>query len=633
MSVAAELPSVYVTLRSPNKKTLQNVYGSHRAACTSNRRDMFVSMQLLRSDGQVKIRSTRSGHTLAVRPSGECYFDGGGCSSGEAFIPETARGGWITFVSSKTRKYLAVDEWGDYTGLWYTGVLVVGHDVDHPETDSGLLFAESTHIPTRKPSEQNPDTTSLIYRLRQMKPYAENSNRFRVLLSCILTPLPCVALATLVESAPLAPPNTGPYKNYVFWIRAWIVTGFVDYSMVMQMSQSLAQLKMQHSYIVAIALVGSIISFFMVFAVAVWVTFPVPFSMLVASPPSILIFLVGFGYMWGRRWWSDAGIRRDKRQCEHSSYSARPTELLSAIRVESKRRGASKWMIPQISKIFPTSLLQQRISKAGTISLGPAAELKSNRSFQRLEAIFSRQERAEFISTTTRVLYITEYLVHVEYTEAVLPVVYGIVVLGDSIPLAKWDLQPVIRQPLNAGTFRECRLSIGLQHARAGIIDPSDDGAQAYFKIFVCAPAWVYFGDTGDNDPVQVDVVVRIRHASSSRARRYEVVNLQCRDLPAGIPSRPADRAAGVKKQSGLNVERFIAREEELHQARKYAHFNETNANRAVWEEKQNRQTGSGARIQQNKRHARLQKYYDTCYQKWEQELRARGLALVRDRD
>ncbi|EGZ10591.1 hypothetical protein PHYSODRAFT_390193, partial [Phytophthora sojae] len=150
-----------------------------------------------------------------------------------------------------------------------------------------------------------------VQRLRQLKTFTENSNRFRVLLSCILTPLPCVALATLIESVPLAPPEAGPYKNYVFWVRAWIVTGFVDYSMVMQMSQSLAKLKMQHSYIITIALVGSIFSFFSVFAVAVWIAFPVPFSMLVASPPSVLIILVGFGYMWGRRWWSDAGIRRD----------------------------------------------------------------------------------------------------------------------------------------------------------------------------------------------------------------------------------------------------------------------------------------------------------------------------------
>ncbi|POM57879.1 Hypothetical protein PHPALM_37553 [Phytophthora palmivora] len=121
------------------------------------------------------------------------------------------------------------------------------------------------------------------------------------------------------------------------------------------------------------------------------------------------------------------------------------------------------------------------------------------------------------------------------------------------------------------------------------------------------------------------------------------------RDLPAGIPSRPVARAPGVKKPSGLNVARFIAREEELYQARKYTHFNETTASRTLWEEKQNRQTGSGPRVQLNKRldeerellnkevlairQDRLQKYYENCYQEWEKELRARGLALVRDRD
>ncbi|ETI31694.1 hypothetical protein F442_21206 [Phytophthora nicotianae P10297] len=121
------------------------------------------------------------------------------------------------------------------------------------------------------------------------------------------------------------------------------------------------------------------------------------------------------------------------------------------------------------------------------------------------------------------------------------------------------------------------------------------------------------------------------------------------RDRPAGIPSRAIERPLAVKKPSGLNVTRFIAREEELHQARKYTSNNETNASRALWEEKQNRLSGSGARTQQNKRldeerelldkevlairQARLQRYYEACYQDWEQELRARGLALVRDRD
>ncbi|KAE9032710.1 hypothetical protein PR002_g9049 [Phytophthora rubi] len=78
-------------------------------------------------------------------------------------------------------------------------------------------------------------------------------------------------------------------------------------------------------------------------------------------------------------------------------------------------------MTPQVSRVFPTSLLQPRV---GSISVDPTTELKSNRSFPNLQVIFSRQERTEFISITTRVLYITEYLVLVEYTEAVLPMVY-----------------------------------------------------------------------------------------------------------------------------------------------------------------------------------------------------------------
>ncbi|KAF1793667.1 Protein of unknown function DUF4558 [Phytophthora cactorum] len=102
------------------------------------------------------------------------------------------------------------------------------------------------------------------------------------------------------------------------------------------------------------------------------------------------------------------------------------------------------------------------------------------------------------------------------------------------------------------------------------------------------------------------------------------------RNLPAGTPSRAIDRPIAVNKPSGLNVARFIAREEELHQARKYTYVNETNASRALWEEKQNRLSGSGARIQQTSerelldkevlaiRQARLQKYYEICYQEYD---------------
>lgn len=76
------------------------------------------------------------------------------------------------------------------------------------------------------------------------------------------------------------------------------------------------------------------------------------------------------------------------------------------------------------------------------------------------------------------------------------------------------------------------------------------------------------------------------------------------RELPAaGVASRrdPPTGATAARKPSGHNVARFIAREEELHQARAYTSANESTASRTRWEEKQNLRAGSGARSQQQK--------------------------------
>lgn len=86
------------------------------------------------------------------------------------------------------------------------------------------------------------------------------------------------------------------------------------------------------------------------------------------------------------------------------------------------------------------------------------------------------------------------------------------------------------------------------------------------------------------------------------------------RDLPAGMPSRREAAGSGAlvaarpRQPTGQNVVRFIAREEQLHQARQYARANESAASRTRWEEKQNLRAGSGARAQQRQQ----------CVRNWE---------------
>jgi hypothetical protein len=422
-----------------------------------------------------------------------------------------------------------------------------------------------------------------IERLRRFKTSAEDNRRWRLLLTCLLMPLPCIVLATLIEAFPLAPPESGPYENYVFWIRASAVTYFVDYSVLQQVSQSLARLKMEHRYIVTIALVGTVVSFAAVFSVALWAAFPVPFSMLVASPPSVAVILLGFWYLWGRRWTADAGLRHDlvrhmmvfvwqvaltfiyplyifgftslagisqtlfvlllptikavgeswisytlgdqndikpevivfnievfnalyvscavqnstspattaalmlvdvlhfwfsmtgtmgvleevktlmeKIPSDHPCAGESFVELairmlaiqdraeISARRGSSKKRDLlflkpaprskslkgeaivrtptrtevilMKRVLPKPNQVYPRI---QRI-KTETVNVGLSeGGCKASGESYALEHIFSRQEQAALIHTTTRVLFITEYLILVEYTEAVLPMVYG----------------------------------------------------------------------------------------------------------------------------------------------------------------------------------------------------------------
>ncbi|KAG2787664.1 hypothetical protein JG687_00008669 [Phytophthora cactorum] len=115
-----------------------------------------------------------------------------------------------------------------------------------------------------------------------------------------------------------------------------------------------------------------------------------------------------------------------KNSSEDASLRA-PTraEILSVARVGSRYVGILKRLVQKATKVFPTTSLQQ--PNTVKIASGPGMDFKKSVTpCLGLETIFSCQEREAFINTTTHVLYITEYLVLVEYTEAVLPMVYAL---------------------------------------------------------------------------------------------------------------------------------------------------------------------------------------------------------------
>ncbi|KAG3100636.1 hypothetical protein PI125_g14682 [Phytophthora idaei] len=93
----------------------------------------------------------------------------------------------------------------------------------------------------------------------------------------------------------------------------------------------------------------------------------------------------------------------------------------SSIVTRLTNNGSSRKLSSNKARIFPIRLLQRKWLQTRvqpTLTVDPGEPLG-------LEAIFSSKQRALFIHKSARVLFITEYLVLIEYVEIVLPIVYS----------------------------------------------------------------------------------------------------------------------------------------------------------------------------------------------------------------
>lgn len=147
-----------------------------------------------------------------------------------------------------------------------------------------------------------------VERLQQLKAFAATLTTSRIVVICLLTPLPCLLLALLIESAPLAPPDDGIATNWVFLLRFGTITCIMSGSMVYQLGVNIPQLGVRRRNIATNGILSGVAASATLYAVASSVVFPVPFSMLLASPPSVVVFIVCFATFWGAQLKADPSI-------------------------------------------------------------------------------------------------------------------------------------------------------------------------------------------------------------------------------------------------------------------------------------------------------------------------------------
>ncbi|EGZ10642.1 hypothetical protein PHYSODRAFT_519222 [Phytophthora sojae] len=332
-------------------------------------------------------------------------------------------------------------------------------------------------------------------RLQQLGHYMKELSTLRLLLVCVLTPLPCLFLSLIKEVPPMAPPEAGVYGNGVFFARSWAV--MADPSLFVEVQRQLVVYQCQTTlpFVYPLYIYGfvSLTGWNQVIFVAV-----LPIIQIIAKnwisralgddddqKPQCVIFVVEVynalyvsnvlqtASSWAStaavmvvdlvQFWVSmldiveifkdvnalmAKIPRDHPLATESfvqvaahlmtaeaqakaqsgqvevndpclaltTPAPKPTEAPESGSYVPKMKDAymsRQWIVSQTARVFPFHP-QNRYRKQPTISDN---DLK-------LDDILTPTERSMFIRKTKHVLFIAEYLVLVEYVEAVLPFVY-----------------------------------------------------------------------------------------------------------------------------------------------------------------------------------------------------------------
>uniref|UniRef100_K3X6L2 Uncharacterized protein n=1 Tax=Globisporangium ultimum (strain ATCC 200006 / CBS 805.95 / DAOM BR144) TaxID=431595 RepID=K3X6L2_GLOUD len=118
-----------------------------------------------------------------------------------------------------------------------------------------------------------------LSRLHDFNAYSKHASMLRVAAMCLLTPLPCLVLMTLMDCIPLAPPDAGTDANYIYWFRNSLVTLLISYTALEQFRTTVLGLPIRFSHVHTIAFVSSLGAIAFEYMLSRVIGFPLPFTL------------------------------------------------------------------------------------------------------------------------------------------------------------------------------------------------------------------------------------------------------------------------------------------------------------------------------------------------------------------
>ncbi|OWZ24082.1 hypothetical protein PHMEG_000929 [Phytophthora megakarya] len=155
-----------------------------------------------------------------------------------------------------------------------------------------------------------------VERLLAFRDYYKSTSIVRVVGVCILTPIPAITVALLIDCTPLRPPSDGWQANYAFWIRWFVAIVAVTAGATAQIREVILPGVISNAEAVAISLGTAIIDLSVALVLAVTWHFPIPFGYIIMVGPYMVILLGLTLSAIGRHQLTESAILRQQLKSE-----------------------------------------------------------------------------------------------------------------------------------------------------------------------------------------------------------------------------------------------------------------------------------------------------------------------------
>ncbi|KAJ0401312.1 hypothetical protein ATCC90586_000819 [Pythium insidiosum] len=157
-----------------------------------------------------------------------------------------------------------------------------------------------------------------LERLRRVARYTQRVSWWRVLPLAVLTPLPSVAAAALLDCIRVEPVAAGAAHSPRLWLRCFLTCLLISFFVLEQLRRLAPQMLLSRRFLVAATLVSAGATVVALAALARLVTYPLPATAVLAIALWALVLLAGLLLRWR------LATRRDRRRRQrHDSSGAR----------------------------------------------------------------------------------------------------------------------------------------------------------------------------------------------------------------------------------------------------------------------------------------------------------------------